>query len=889
MRTIVRRCARTMTARPFLEALEARALPYAFPVGSQLAVATLGSVSDTGTATALTGTTFPPGGAPTPQFAVAYTDTGLFSGHFGTALSAQRYDAGANPVPAPPNNHPIALVATDGTIPLAPTGFPTFTPLAVGGSDDGSFYVLGQAVGFGNLGPTGLPTAASLIVIRYDSSGNFQQARTVGAVPFGDGVANARLAVAPAGGFVVAWDQTARLNSSGVAGETDTILASAFDVSMHPRFQNLQLASFTQMGNGIEFSPSPPPLALATSNSDHFVVAYAPPVVTAGSVFGPSFPTLVARPFDSSGAPISPPITVVDESGSSGPTFLDPSVAMGPDADFIVAYAGVNKNAAGVVFPGVYAQLYDDQGGAGLLIPVALDIAAVVGSGPSQFYVTSFVSAPVVAENDAGEFAVAYDRQTSTIPLGGGTGFASAGNIVVRQFLAPLGDSVAADQAQVVNTSPLNGAPALSLGMNGEGDFDIAWVESSFPRAFSARLFAADSPSGLAAVDLTLPAASLLQPFPGSSSSGGSGSGNSGSGSGASGSSSSFPSSPSGSSSEGAGSASPSSGLSNSGAAAAAAAFAVAASPSPSGASGGASAVPAPTSAAQTAPSATAPASSAADTSSSPTSAALATLTTQARPAAGPSAAAGVPLALLGGVAGSLAGAASPPGSGFVEAAPPPLHTLAGAGAPTAVTPYVAQAGDISGVVFFDRNKNGVREAGEEGLAGRQVFIDLHGDGQLHADDPVTVTDEQGRYLFRGLPLNRTYVVRQVKPAGTAQTLPQRDQAHEVRLSDNHPAQTDVLFGAAPSPARPVRPVGTPETDGPPEPMGPPVKPRAGPDPPDRQESRRAAPPGEASDAAFQAGRFWRLAVAPAALVGAVALRQERRRRRPSGARSAAE
>jgi hypothetical protein len=61
--------------------------------------------------------------------------------------------------------------------------------------------------------------------------------------------------------------------------------------------------------------------------------------------------------------------------------------------------------------------------------------------------------------------------------------------------------------------------------------------------------------------------------------------------------------------------------------------------------------------------------------------------------------------------------------------------------------------------------------------------------------------------------------------------------------------------------------------------MGPPVKPRAGPDLPDRQESRRDAPPGEASDAALQAGGFWRRPVASVGLLALALLGLQRRRR----------
>lgn len=52
----------------------------------------------------------------------------------------------------------------------------------------------------------------------------------------------------------------------------------------------------------------------------------------------------------------------------------------------------------------------------------------------------------------------------------------------------------------------------------------------------------------------------------------------------------------------------------------------------------------------------------------------------------------------------------------------------------------------ISGVVFNDQNRNGVRDAGENPLAGWRVFVDADGDGVMDLDEPAALTDAVGKY-----------------------------------------------------------------------------------------------------------------------------------------------
>jgi len=193
--------------------------------------------------------------------------------------------------------------------------------------------------------------------------------------------------------------------------------------------------------------------------------------------------------------------------------------------------------------------------------------------------------------------------------------------------------------------------------------------------------------------------------------------------------------------------------------------------------------------------------------------------------------------------------------------------------------------GDISGVVFLDRNGNGIRDPGDPGIPGLTVFIDRHGDGLFHPDDPQATTNERGEYVFHGLPLNRTYQVRPVPPQFMVQTYPQKASAQIVTLSDSHPAETDVTFGTVPfrPVTQPIRPVATPEKEVP-APMPPPPS-KSGEGPEDEQ-TRNVVP--EELDSAFQAYAYWRAGMVPVAFLAAYSLGQRRDRRRGRGERDVA-
>jgi hypothetical protein len=106
--------------------------------------------------------------------------------------------------------------------------------------------------------------------------------------------------------------------------------------------------------------------------------------------------------------------------------------------------------------------------------------------------------------------------------------------------------------------------------------------------------------------------------------------------------------------------------------------------------------------------------------------------------------------------------------------------------------PFVQQ---ISGVVYDDLNGDSTRDPNDPGLAGWTVFVDLYGDGLLHADDPQTVTDASGGYALGGLDPG-TYTIVEVLQDGWAQSAP-ASGSYTVTVVDSTTSTTLVDFGNA--------------------------------------------------------------------------------------------
>lgn len=79
--------------------------------------------------------------------------------------------------------------------------------------------------------------------------------------------------------------------------------------------------------------------------------------------------------------------------------------------------------------------------------------------------------------------------------------------------------------------------------------------------------------------------------------------------------------------------------------------------------------------------------------------------------------------------------------------------------------------GSISGVVYADYNVNGVQDAGEDGISGRTVYVDLDNDSQLDAGEPSQLTSASGAYTFTNLRPGQRYI-RTILPNKWFQTSP---------------------------------------------------------------------------------------------------------------------
>ena len=94
----------------------------------------------------------------------------------------------------------------------------------------------------------------------------------------------------------------------------------------------------------------------------------------------------------------------------------------------------------------------------------------------------------------------------------------------------------------------------------------------------------------------------------------------------------------------------------------------------------------------------------------------------------------------------------------------------------------------ISGTKFNDANGNGIRDAGEPGMAG--VTIQLRNSAGLTT---TTTTDFSGNFSFTGLAAG-SYVISEIVPAGSVQTAPPAPGTFAVTVSPGQNA-TGFLFG----------------------------------------------------------------------------------------------
>jgi cyclophilin family peptidyl-prolyl cis-trans isomerase len=99
----------------------------------------------------------------------------------------------------------------------------------------------------------------------------------------------------------------------------------------------------------------------------------------------------------------------------------------------------------------------------------------------------------------------------------------------------------------------------------------------------------------------------------------------------------------------------------------------------------------------------------------------------------------------------------------------------------------------IDGTVFSDTNGNGQLDSGEQGVAGRTLFVDLAGTGVYQSGDPTATTDSNGNYSFTGISPG-AYNVYEELPTDISLTTP----SESVTVAANGTA-SGVNFAEEPS------------------------------------------------------------------------------------------
>jgi serine-aspartate repeat-containing protein C/D/E len=81
------------------------------------------------------------------------------------------------------------------------------------------------------------------------------------------------------------------------------------------------------------------------------------------------------------------------------------------------------------------------------------------------------------------------------------------------------------------------------------------------------------------------------------------------------------------------------------------------------------------------------------------------------------------------------------------------------------------QVGSISGTKYNDLNANGRPDGGDFPLPNWQLYLDLNNNNRLDTNEPSSITNGQGNYIFANLPAG-TYQVREVQQPNFRQTTP---------------------------------------------------------------------------------------------------------------------
>lgn len=108
--------------------------------------------------------------------------------------------------------------------------------------------------------------------------------------------------------------------------------------------------------------------------------------------------------------------------------------------------------------------------------------------------------------------------------------------------------------------------------------------------------------------------------------------------------------------------------------------------------------------------------------------------------------------------------------------------------------------GAISGVVYADYDRDGLRDSGEPGLGNWQVYLDNNDNGRRDSGEQIVSTSGTGDYQFSNLPTG-SHVIRQILPEGWEQTSPMASApaplAGLVETNRQAAAPDQILFASA--------------------------------------------------------------------------------------------
>ena len=96
--------------------------------------------------------------------------------------------------------------------------------------------------------------------------------------------------------------------------------------------------------------------------------------------------------------------------------------------------------------------------------------------------------------------------------------------------------------------------------------------------------------------------------------------------------------------------------------------------------------------------------------------------------------------------------------------------------------------------VFHDFDRDGTRDAGDVGLAGFIVYLDLDNDSVLDTNEQRVISDTNGNYTFANVGAG-TYKIRIALQTNYIQTLPANNFGRNATLATSSSVATGKDFG----------------------------------------------------------------------------------------------